>query len=65
MENMKKKVVLIQAAQMEGEKVKKVEKSYIVSRTMPYLAALFSKYSYGDLEIVLIDDYLKGESPFN
>jgi radical SAM superfamily enzyme YgiQ (UPF0313 family) len=62
---MKKKVVLIQAAQMEGGKVKKVEKSYIVSRTMPYLAALFSKYSHGDWEIVLIDDYLKGESPFN
>ena len=60
---MKRKVVLIQAAQMEGEKVKRVEKSYIVSRTMPYLAALFSEYSHGDWEVVLIDDYLKGENP--
>ena len=58
---MKKKVILVQAAQMEGEKVRKVEKSYIVSRTMPYLAALFSEYSHGEWEVVLIDDYLKGE----
>ena len=58
---MKKKVILIQAAQMEGEKVRKVEKSYIVSRTMPYLAALFSEYSHEEWEVVLIDDYLKGE----
>ena len=59
---MKKKVVLIQASQMEGEKVKKVEKNYIVSRTMPYLAGLFSEYSHGEWEVVLIDDNLKGEN---
>ena len=32
---------------------------------MPYLAALFSEYSHGNWEIVLIDDYLKGEDYFD
>ncbi len=62
---MKKRVVLIQASMMEGEKIKRFEKSYIVSRTMPYLAALFSEYSHGDWEPILVDDYLKGACIFN
>jgi radical SAM superfamily enzyme YgiQ (UPF0313 family) len=62
---MKKRVILVQASMMEGEKVKRVKKSYIVSRTMPYLAALLSEYSNGEWETILIDDYLKGERIFD